>query len=894
MADVFISYKSDDRGAVEDIVRGLERQGINLWWDQGIAPTADWRADIARELHAAKVVIVVWSRNSADLDSGKWVIQEAEEADARGGLVPVVIDDVLPPLGLRHVQTADLVDWRGDREDPRWIGFVETVRAKLEGRAVDVRIARDTGPQTAKASLRGRVAQLFLALGLATLIVTSAIAFGPLTATALVGGLSLAYLVLNLLFSRRRNDRAAATFLRRALAVGWVTTVTNIVVWCAAIGAGAYPYARGALYQTFSIAVFDEMRTPIPDAQVTVTLGNKPTRVVLDENGVGHMVYPLYWGPQNATITLLHRDHETEREIAREGARFADITLGAPSGAERLRVRHLTLRGLAIDAVLHGIRPPEFAQLVPALAGVVRNEVWEEVDQYLAAFPALQGLGDGGSLGHRVGDEGDAAGPEAVVWDDSVSPRSLMGLRFPDAVSVALAANFSRVIYGCPIDQVLDSNYQLILGDSHNWFSDNVLQPRAEAVRALSGRGLENVREEDGSVRGTLMRLADYDFLGPLMDGNAPTTGQASREHLATLRFLTARRPPAGLLLATLNLTSKNMSNCDELQASVDISIPALAMRVSFIENVSDEPLPVSAIIQGMTDRQAIEVWSPRDSDRTAESPWPGGMLAPGDAIAVPRRLLIEDGLSAQDVAAWRARAEGAPISFDVLPDPETQPQINGPNDPLLTNNARGFTLRSGQVRFVDLRNGLRTPLATPYVVGPSAESLTVRINDVDFDMREDSGTILAILFGAGVGSCPFVYATRPGEDTLLNRGAIITDQIGASAEAVSRRYLGRAVGRIEIHEREAEISYLNRARLIVVGGDGRERVYQPALRTLRGVDDQYARLEQGNTLVVNFPGYQPRADDRAVYLEAVGYYTPLPTTVEARLAIQRSSIFQR
>ncbi len=893
MADVFISYKSDDRGAVEDIVRGLEREGINLWWDQGIAPTVDWRADIARELHAAKVVIVVWSRNSADLGSGKWVIQEAEEAEARGGLVPVVIDDVLPPLGLRHVQTADLVDWRGDREDPRWVGFVETVRAKLEGRAVDARVARDTGPQTAKASLRGRVAQLFLALGLATLIVTSAIAFGALTAAALVGGLLLAYVVLNLLFSRRRNDRAAATFLRRAFAVGWLTTVTNIVVWCAAIGAGAYPYARGALYQNFSIAVLDEMRTPIPDAQVTVTLGNKPTRVVLDENGVGHMEYPLYWGPRDATITLLHRDHETERQIARDGARFADVTLGAPSGVERFRVRHLTVRGVAIDAVLHGIRPPEFAQIVPALAGVVRNEVWEEANQYLAAFPVIDGLGEGGSVGYRVSEDGQASDPESDVWDNSVSPRSLMGLRFADAVNVALAANFSSGIYGCPTDEVLDTNYLLVLGDSQNWFSDNLLQPNADAIRALSGRGLEGAREQDGSVRGKLMRLADYDFLGPLVEGNAQTTGQANREYLQTLQFLTAHRPPAGLLLATLNLTSINMSNCDELQASVDISIPALSMRVSFIENVSDEPLPISAILQGMADRQAIEIWSPRDGDRTVETPWPGGMLAPGEAIAIPRRLIVEDGLSADDVIAWRARDEGAQIAFSVLPDPYSQPEISGPTDPLVTNNARGFTLRSGQVRFANLTNGLRTPLSTPYVIGPSAESLTVRINDVDFDMREDSGTVLAILFGAGVGSCPFVYATRPGENTLLNRGTIITDQIGASAEAVSRRYLGRAVGRIEIREREAEISYLNRTRLIVVGGDDGERVYQPAQQRLRGVDEQYVRLEQGDAMVVDFPGYQPRDDDRAVYLEAVGYYTPLPTTVEARLALQRSSILE-
>lgn len=889
MADVFISYKSDDRGAVEDIVRGLEREGINLWWDQGIAPTADWRADIARELHAAKVVIVVWSRNSADLGTGKWVIQEAEEADARGGLVPVVIDDVLPPLGMRHVQAADLVDWRGDLQDPRWRGFVETVRAKIEGRAVNVQIARDVGPQTAKSSLRGRVAQLFLALGLAALVVTSAIAFGPLPAVALVGGLLLSYVVLNLLFSRRRNDRAAATFLRRAFAVGWVTTVANIVVWCAAIGAGAYPYARSELYQNFSIAVFDEMRAPIPDAQITVTMSGARTRITLNADGVGHMEYPLFWGARDATITLNHRDYETERTFERTGQRFADVTLGAPSGAERLRVRHITVRGLAIDAVLQGITPRELARVVPTLAGVVRNEVWEETDRYLGSFRALEYRGEGSSFGLQISGADEPASAAEVQWD-GVNPDGVMGMRNADAGLITLAADFSSGIYGCPIDQPLDSNYQLILGDSHRWFSDSVLQPRPETVSQL-GRDLANVREEDGTVRGNLLRLADHAFLTPLLAGSRNARGQENDAQLAALRFFVEHRVPPGLLIANFNLTSKNMSNCIEIEASMDIHMPVASLRVSIIENVSDEPLPVTAIVLGMTHRDAIEPWATRAADETVVTPWAGGLLAPGQAIAVPRRLIVEEGLSPEDVAAWSARAEGPLLSFGVLPDPETMPTISGPADPMLTHNARGVTLQRGQVRFVDLSNGLRTPLATPYVVGPSAESLAVRINDVDFDMREDSGTILAILFGTGVGSCPFVYAARPGSEVMLNRGTIITDQIGANAEAVSRRYLGRAVGRIEIREREPEISYLNQVRLVVVGGDGRERFYAPSQSALRSSDIERVELARGDVLPLDFPGYHPRESDRAVYLEAVGYYTPLPATTQEHLALHRSSI---
>lgn len=910
MADVFISYKSDDRGTVEDIVRGLEREGINLWWDQGIAPTADWRADIARELHAAKVVIVVWSRNSADLDGGKWVIQEAEEADARGGLVPVIIDDVLPPLGMRHVQAADLVDWRGDMQDPRWRGFVETVRAKLEGRAIDTQIARDTGPKTAKASLQGRVAQLSLAIGLAALVVTSAIAFGPIAAAALVGGLFLSYVVLNLLFSRRRNDRAAATFLRRAFAVGWVTTLSNVVVWFAAIGAGAYPYARGVFYQDFSIAVFDEMRTPIPDAQITVSMGGAPTRVAINADGVGQMEYPLFWGPREAIVSLRHRDYETERTIARDGVRFADLTVGAPSGTERLRVRHITVRGFAIDAILQGIRPNGFQHVVPALAGVVRNEVWNEADQYLRQFPTEWMSGqEGHSYFARISDEAQPAA-SGDAGEESTELNGLESLRYAGPAQITLGADFSGGIYGCAINQALDDNYQLILGDSHSWFTDSVLQPQPSATRTLSVSHLGSVREEDGSVRGSLMRLVDHAFLESLLASNPRVQGNDLR-WVGLLRFFTAHKPSPGLLFASFNLTSKNLSDCTEIEASIGIEMPTVSLRVSFIENVSDQPLPVTAILQGMARRDSIEVWTPGGADEAVATPWAGGLLAPGEAIAVPRRLIAEYGLSPQDVAAWRAQAEGPPVSFSVLPDPATAPRISGPNDPLLTRNAQGFMLRSGQVRFLDQSTLLqmirprterrfldpsstpRLPLATPYVIGASAESLAVRINDVDFDLREDSGMVLALAGGMEVGSCPFVYATRPGGDTMLNRGTIITDQIGASAEGPSRRYLGRAVGRIEIREREYEISHLNRVRLVVIGGDGEERSYAPEANEVRDDDRAYARLERGDVLPLGFPGYQPRSDDRAVYLEATGYYTPLPAPMEDHLAVRRSSVFQ-
>jgi hypothetical protein len=50
-------------------------------------------------------------------------------------LVPAKIDEVDPPLGFMMIQAADLVDWSGDRRDPRWAFFLEAVRGILHGGA---------------------------------------------------------------------------------------------------------------------------------------------------------------------------------------------------------------------------------------------------------------------------------------------------------------------------------------------------------------------------------------------------------------------------------------------------------------------------------------------------------------------------------------------------------------------------------------------------------------------------------------------------------------------------------------------------------------------------------------------------------------------------------------
>ncbi|MBI1186733.1 MAG: TIR domain-containing protein [Alphaproteobacteria bacterium] len=873
MADVFVSYKSEDRTAVEDLVTGLKAEGFSVWWDQGIAPTTEWRAEIHRQLQSAKVVVVIWSRASVDFTGGRWVIQEAEDADRRGALAPALIDDVLPPLGLRHVQAADLIDWRGDRQDPRWRGFLETVRAKIEGRPVDARIARDTGPRTLGAMMRGRVALLTLTLGLAALVVASALAFGPFVAAVLVGGVVLAYLVLNVLFARRRGERAAASFLRRAFAVGWVTIAANVVVWIAAIGAFAYPYARAQLYDDFSVAVVDELRRPVADAQVTAVFGDRRTRIVLNSDGVGVVEYPRYWGADAGALDIQHRDHAVSVPIERsDGARFTDIVLGVPSGEERFRVTHVTLSDLAIDLVLNGRTPYEVAAAFPNIVGVIRNPVTETAEAFLEFSYAVSGIGVYAGAIEMDGDETRQIPQEARA--------RYAGLRSAVEFRYDMPGDFGAGIENCPADRALDGAYRLALRPADDFNAGDLLTGRSPALARINAP-----QDEDGRYSGEIVRLIDHEWLernrGAILRDlqRYDDDGAIRRENNTRLDFYIDHRMPLGASYARYSIAAR--PGCGGAwPTEIAFSLPAPTLRVSIIENVGDAPMPIGDIVQRLTEREGERFWSPEDrGDDELKAPWPGGVLAPGAAIVVPRRLMFENVLSLEERASYLARAAGATTSFTVLTAdqrfPDAQPRDMEQVVP--RHQARRFTIHDSQIALyqtaLDEMKG-----SGVYAVGPSVDSLAVEVNGVAFPLREDEGRNLAMLTGSlMVGSCPFVFSSHAGSDVMLNRGQIITDQIGADAEAPDRVYLGRTVNAVEIREREPEISRLNSARLVVRKADGGETVHRPVRPALQGRDDDYPVLAQGEHARLRFPTYAPADDDVGVYLEVVGYYTTVP-----------------
>lgn len=134
-ADIFVSYKADDRARLVTLVEALESEGFSVWWDAHIGGGTNWHEDIEEHLESAKCVIVAWSKSSIGHE-GHFVREEARRALRRGVYLPIRLDGAEPPLGFGEIQAISLRGWHGNRSDHRFRALADAVRQRIAGKDI--------------------------------------------------------------------------------------------------------------------------------------------------------------------------------------------------------------------------------------------------------------------------------------------------------------------------------------------------------------------------------------------------------------------------------------------------------------------------------------------------------------------------------------------------------------------------------------------------------------------------------------------------------------------------------------------------------------------------------------------------------------------------------------
>jgi hypothetical protein len=143
--------------------------GWSIWWDRRIPIGKSYDEAIQSKLDAADCVIVVWTRHSI---ASRWVRSEAERAANRRMLMPVLMEDVEPPLGFSLLQAANLIDWRGEQTHAGFSQLIQQLSAVLipnGATSLDKRPTEGMRPH----SRQGTIWTIFTLLGVALLILAA-------------------------------------------------------------------------------------------------------------------------------------------------------------------------------------------------------------------------------------------------------------------------------------------------------------------------------------------------------------------------------------------------------------------------------------------------------------------------------------------------------------------------------------------------------------------------------------------------------------------------------------------------------------------------------------------------------------------------------------------------
>lgn len=130
MADVFISYKREERARCERIANKLKALNLDVWFDARLPSGKNFDREIESEIKKAKAVLVLWSPASVESD---WVRNEAGIGKERGVLAAAQLAPCELPIAFRATHYVTLFEEAFADDHPGWNKVLERI-GDLTGR----------------------------------------------------------------------------------------------------------------------------------------------------------------------------------------------------------------------------------------------------------------------------------------------------------------------------------------------------------------------------------------------------------------------------------------------------------------------------------------------------------------------------------------------------------------------------------------------------------------------------------------------------------------------------------------------------------------------------------------------------------------------------------------
>ena len=139
VADVFISYKREERAEIEQIAKALRSLAVDVWFDARLEAGESFSKEITREAKIAGAVLVCWSPGAV---ASQWVEAEAMIGLEGKKLVACVVGGqtgLVPHAPFNTIHTPDMIGWsrqaasdeRGSALHPGWQSILARIGALL-------------------------------------------------------------------------------------------------------------------------------------------------------------------------------------------------------------------------------------------------------------------------------------------------------------------------------------------------------------------------------------------------------------------------------------------------------------------------------------------------------------------------------------------------------------------------------------------------------------------------------------------------------------------------------------------------------------------------------------------------------------------------------------------